>query len=227
VTTTNLWLDPIPPMLREAAADAMGVGDVVGFLGKAPNDYGLDLVSFNCRALQERGIYEAALFHALTACRVNNRQWPMYELRHMCELADRATLRAAGEPLPGAGPFTVYRGVAGRGSARRVRGLSWTFSLPVAAWFARRSANVFQLPEPAVYRLTVTEAEVLAYANDRREAELLVLCDKTRRPVRCLDGAQLERLAEQHGVSAHAENMARLEAMRVAALRKERDTSSV
>jgi hypothetical protein len=204
VTTTNLWLDPIPRVLREAAADALGVGDVVGFLAKAPNDYGLDLVSFNCRALKERGIYEAALFHALTACRLNNHRWSMYELRYLCEFADRAALRAAGEPLPGAGHFTVYRGVAGRGSARRVRGLSWTFSLPVAAWFARRSANVFQLPEPAVYRLTVTEAEVLAYANDWDEAELLVLCDKTRRPVRCLDGAELESLAGQLGAEAHA-----------------------
>ena len=31
--------------------------------------------------LQERKIFEPALLHALTATRLNNARWPMYELR--------------------------------------------------------------------------------------------------------------------------------------------------
>ena len=106
-----------------------------------------------------------------------------------------------------------------------LRGLSWTLSLPVAAWFARRSANVFELPEPAVYQLTVTEMQVLAYANEghRREAEILVLCSRSDRPLRCLHGMELEDLAERHGTSMHAENIARMQAIK--ATREKRDTS--
>jgi len=52
--------------------------------------------------------------------------------------ADRARLRALGDALPGPGPFTLFRGVAGRGAKRRVRGLSWINAMrPV--WDSRRS----------------------------------------------------------------------------------------
>jgi hypothetical protein len=109
---------------------------------------------------------------------------------------------------------TVYRGVAGRGSARRVRGLSWTFSLEVAAWFAHRGSTIFRLPDPAVYQLIVPEHQVLAYSDGRREGELLVLCDASSRPRRCLSPAEIEHLAEQRGAAVRAENVAKLEALR-------------
>ena len=101
-------------------------------------------------------------------------------------MADSERLRACGDPLPGHGPFTIFRGVAGRGSARRVRGLSWTGSQERAEWFAQRLARI--LPNPAVFKVTVSEADVIAYVHSgkqgRGEEEFIVLLPQSSRPVR-------------------------------------------
>jgi hypothetical protein len=74
--------------------------------------------------------------------------------------------------LPGPGPFTLYRGVAGYTNARRIRGTSWTGTLERATWFAHR----FLLPNPAVYKAEVEAAYVLAYVGSHRnEDEYIVL----------------------------------------------------
>jgi len=156
-----------------------------------------------------RGRYESALIYALTAPRTNLAHVPRSVLALLIENADRAALRAAGDPLPHPGPFTVYRGVAGRGGARRVRGLSWTFSLPVAAWFARR----FDLPDPAVYRVTVDEAHVLAYVSDREEEELLLVLPEDAWPKRCLMGAELTNAAEARETAMRTKRQGELAAI--------------
>ena len=176
----DLWLDPIPNHLRERAAAALAAGDVFGFLGQTDNDDSLELVCRNAAALLTRGVYERALLDAFTGARVNHARWPQTELRFLFERANRDRLCAAGDPLPGPGPFTLYRGVAGRGAARRVRGLSWTASLDRAKFFASR----FSLHDPAVFRATVTERDVLAYVNDRNEQEFIVLLPADVRTVR-------------------------------------------
>jgi hypothetical protein len=89
----------------------------------------------------------------------------------MFRVADRARLRAAGDPLPEP-PFTLYRGVAGRGPARRVRGFSWTASRERGPWFADRFTSL--LHDPAVYTITVGEESILAYVNERQEEEFIV-----------------------------------------------------
>ena len=107
-------------------------------------------------------------------------------MKLLFEIADRKRPRAAGDQLPGCGPFRVFRGVAGRGRARRVRGISWTGSLVRAAWFACRfaqQANRSSLVDPTVYTTTVNESDVLTYCNDpegagRGEEEFLVLLPK-------------------------------------------------
>ncbi len=118
----------------------------------------------------------------------------------MLDLADRKKLRNAGDALPGNGPFTLYRGVAGVGRARHVRGLSWTASLPDAKWFATRYALGFQSPfacleNPAVYRVVVPADDVLAYLTDREEQEFIVLLPTSKRPKLLLKcrSAQSER----------------------------------
>src|SRR6266511_1909234 len=123
-------LSLIAPALRGMAAEAIAAGDVTGFLCRADNMRGLDLVTDNLRVLKSRGIYEEALLHAFSMPRTNNASFPLDYLRALfLHLADRDRLRAAGDPLPGPGPFTLYRGVSGRGAARRIRGLSWTADL--------------------------------------------------------------------------------------------------
>jgi hypothetical protein len=119
----NLWLEPIPPPLRAAAQTALKAGNPEKWLTYAGNHYGLDLVFGNYRLLQYLGCYEQALLSAYSATRGNNRHWPLQSLHGLFAMADRSRLRACGDPLPGAGPFVVYRGVAGHGSARRLRGL--------------------------------------------------------------------------------------------------------
>ena len=195
---TDLWLDLIPLNLRDKARESLKDGDWEGFFICASNTDFLFLLFKNVQAFKNLSIYEPALLHALTITRTNNSECPTSSLRTMIAIADLSRLRAAGDPLLSPGPFTVYRGVAGRGRQRRVYGLSWTSSVHVAAWFAHRSGLL--LPDPSVFQLTVDERQVLAYNNSREEQEFLVSHDtySAHRARRCLDGPELERLADQH-----------------------------
>jgi hypothetical protein len=169
--SSEFYLQPIPPELRHKAVTYLADGDVEAFLSTATNEAGLALVFANTEALQRREVYEQALVCAFTSTRTSNRRWTTSVLAELFKQADRQRLRAAGEPLPGPGPFTVYRGVAGCGRARRVRGFSWTLSEERAGWFANRYA----LPDPAVYQATVDADDVLFYYNGRSENEIVVL----------------------------------------------------
>lgn len=178
----GLWLDPIPPGSYAQALAGLEAKDVERFLISASsNEYHVDLVFHNARALIARGLYEEALISAWSSTRTNNRRWPLEVLRTMFERGDPGLLRAAGEPLPGPGPYTLYRGVAGVGPARRVRGLSWTASRERAQWFAHRYD---WLADPTVYQVTVPESDVLAYVDTREENEFVVLLPATARPKR-------------------------------------------
>ncbi|HEX4998925.1 MAG TPA: hypothetical protein VFY29_11905 [Terriglobia bacterium] len=175
-----MWLDAIPENLREQAAAKIAHGDVVGFLAAASNQHALDLVYWNADHLMRLGVYERALVEAFTAQRTNNHRWPLHELSWMFSRGDLGRLRAAGDPLPGPGPFTLYRGVAGHGNARRVRGLSWTDDRAKARWFAAR----LKLADPAVFAVTIEESAVVAYVDDREEREFIVLLPENTRPKR-------------------------------------------
>ena len=167
----GLWIDSISAPLRTLAVEAFNRGDAPGFLATAGRDGGLELVLHNLHALQSRGIYETALLWAYGETKTNNLDVPPEIMTYLFAVADRKRLRAAGDPLPGPGPHTIYRGVAGRGRARRLRGWSWTASVEIARWFAGRNA---ELPAPAVFRVTVPTRAVLAYDNSRDEQEFLV-----------------------------------------------------
>jgi len=96
-------------------------------------------------------------------------------------------------PIPGHGPYVLYRGVAGEPQFRRERGISWTSKLQIAAWFARRSPD---LKNPAVYQVTIEKKCVLAYWNEREEDEYLVDLPRTLTLHRLpLGPAQLKSLA--------------------------------
>ena len=141
----GLWLESIPPEHRQMAVEALDTDNWCRFLHSASSNRDvLELVAFNGDASRERGVYEAVLLYAFMATSLNNRSWSTAELVDMFRRADPIKLRAAGDPLPGAGPFTVYRGVAGRGPARRVRGLSWTDDVEKAAWFRATFAGALR-----------------------------------------------------------------------------------
>jgi hypothetical protein len=174
----DLDLSLFEPQLCGLARAAFEEGNAGGFLLCAGNHYGLSIVRDNLLQLLERGIYEPALLTAYTGCRGNNRHWPTTTLQRLFNLADRAKLRAAGDPLPDGDRFTIYRGVSGSSYYRKVRSFSWTLDRERAEWFAHRF-DVLGLADPAVYRAVVRREQVLAFFNGRQEQEII------GRPWRC------------------------------------------
>jgi hypothetical protein len=177
-------LAPVPIEHRQGAWDALEQGRVREFLYHAPEGAGLWLVLNNAPLLHALGGYEVALLEAYTGGRTNWRNWTSAELRQLFGACDRQRLLEAGDPLPGPGPYTLYRGVAGAGRVRRVRGLSWTGDRDRAHWFAQRFAAVLKQPDPGVYQIVVTAQHVRAYTNGRQEQEFLVEVPATVRPSR-------------------------------------------
>jgi len=155
---------------RERAIAAYEAGDAEAFVCSAPSNATLHVVFDNARQLKRRGIYESALIHGYVGTKTNFGNWTTPVLQFMFDFADRAKLLSAGEPLPDGDKFTVYRGVAGKGCKRRVRGFSWTLDYEKAEWFANRF-NYFG--DPAVFQATIDRADVLAYTNQRNEQEII------------------------------------------------------
>jgi hypothetical protein len=176
----HLRLDQVPPPLREQAARAVEEGNIDLLLLSTGNEGALAFVVDNLALLRDRGLYERALLEAFIGTRTNNSHWPHAKLAALFGRCDRDRLRAAGAPLPGPGPFTLYRGVAGHGPRRRPCGFSWSDDSERARWFATR----FALAQAAVLRVTVEEPAVLAYVNARNEHEFLVALPPNARPVR-------------------------------------------
>ena len=149
-------------------------GHASSFLFSASSANRMRMVEWNAVLLKERGIYEEALLCAITNTRTNNHSTPLRVFRDLFDWADRAKLLSAGDPLPSPGPFTLYRGVAGKAERdRRVRGISWTGTLAKAAWFANRPG--FGLPNPEVYRCVVDAKHVLAYVGSHRNEDEYVV----------------------------------------------------
>lgn len=169
----------------EVACQALKAGDVQTFLAAVPTRQTLMFWLLNARLLRQLGLYEAGLVDAYISHNMNNHQYPLWMLREWFRHAERAKLRTAGDPLPGPGPYRLYRGVAGTGPARCVRGISWTLDQARADWFARR----WGFTDPAVYAVTIPERRVLVYVNVRHEQEMLVLLGRADRP-RLLDGEE-------------------------------------
>jgi hypothetical protein len=172
--THSLNLRHFPEVLRPRASEAFEEKDAAGFLTLTDNELGLQVVADNFLPFQECALYEEALLHAWTGCRTN---WCRYDPKVLLKLfahTDRKRLLALGDPLPGPGPFILYRGVAGT-RFRHVRGLSWTADRDKAKWFAERYAD---LGHPAIYQATVPANLVFVRIHDepfgRQEDEFVV-----------------------------------------------------
>jgi hypothetical protein len=159
------------PFIEEAKS-AWTENDILRILCYMSNERCLGFVLDNRPLLRERGLYEKALVYSYVGTRTNYSRWSPDLIKFLFSMADRRRLIEAGDPLPGNGPFTVYRGVSGRGAARRVRGISWTGSFERAVWFAKRFSD---LEKPAVFRAVVDKSLIFGYSNDRQESEFL--CD--------------------------------------------------
>ena len=150
--------------------------DIGGFLCRwFSSTTRLDFVIDHSTELRECGLFERGLLCAWIDAKTNVRNWTRGFTRGVFALCDRDRLLAAGQSLPGPGPFELYRGVAGKGAARRKRGVSWTSSIARARWFAAWYVDRYKLPDPSVYRTVVEKRDVIAYSNERQEEEFLVL----------------------------------------------------
>jgi hypothetical protein len=174
-------LSLIPTSLHGMAMEAIAEKDVAGLLCRASNTSTVDIVLSNWQPLRRDGLLESALVQAFTMNRGNNHHG-YAKLDFLTRQADRARLRAAGDPLPSPGPWTVYRGVAGHGRARRIRGFSWTADCEKARWFATRGAD---------------ESHLLFFTSAREESEYVLLLTPLQRcdlvPTR--EGEQPRRVA--------------------------------
>ena len=221
-TSRALDLALIPAVLRPQAEEAFRAGDAGGMVCLMDNTVGLAFVFDNVWALLERGIFEEALVHAYTLTRVNFSRWSTSALRFLFDRADRAKLRAAGDPMPAGDRFALYRGVAGAKGRRRMHGMSaapgfslclcgakgrrrmhgmsWTRDLDGAAWLACR----FMLPDPAVYETTATPTDVYFYSRQRAEDDFVLWAGSVRR--RRMTPDELKARAERRADAMRAAN---------------------
>ena len=166
----------IHPLLWQRASDLLEGRSARDFLDLVPAKQQIELVSDNLVVLRRLGIYEEALLVAWTAPECSLHEVPLSRLLKLIRAADRWKLRAAGTPIPGRGPYVLFRGVAGEPEVRRERGIWWTSKSEIAAWFARRCPD---LEDPAVYRVTVETKYMLAYWNEHEEHEFIVDLPRT------------------------------------------------
>jgi len=141
---------------------------------------GMRFVHDNIEELREMHMYERALLYAFSGVETSLHHWPFKEIKHMFEIADPDRMQAAGDEVPNQETFTLYRGVAGNGPAKRVKSVSWTASVEVAAFFAMR----FNHPDPAVYQIVVSNKEILAHNSGRSESEYLLKPSSIPQPKR-------------------------------------------
>jgi len=136
----------------------------------------IDVVIDNDKTLRKAGLLEDAFVDAWCMAKNGIPNWDITFTHAFFSTLCPERLRAAGDPLPEGSCFEVFRGVAGYGTARRVRGYSWTGDLTIARHFARLRAERYRLPGPAVYRARIRREHVFAYIDEsgRNEQEFLL-----------------------------------------------------
>jgi hypothetical protein len=167
----KLDLSLIESFGKKEAEEAFIKKDVGGILVYMSNKFWLQFVIDNLGPLRQSGLYEEMLLKAYTGCSANHHHYPLDFIKCLFSIADKDKLLQSGDTLPGDGPFTIYRGVAGNGPARRKKGFSWTGNFEKAIWFAKRFKGF--LDKPMVYETTVDSESVLAYVNNIKEDEFL------------------------------------------------------
>jgi hypothetical protein len=179
----ELNLRTVDEGLLEYAQEAWRKGDVEHVMCYMPSTRRLAFVADNIPPLTSAGKYEEALFSAYITTGVNFSNWGPDVLTYMFDKADPVKMRSLGSSIPDLEMFTLYRGLAGRGRKRRVNGFSWTESPNIAAWFACRYA---ELPDPAVFRVTVKRDQILFRCDERNEKEFVLRLPLPMKPRRVL-----------------------------------------
>jgi hypothetical protein len=139
---------------------------------------GMDIVLDGWHMLRDAGLLEVAFLDAWSGQKFGFPNWTNAFLEFVFGNLEREKLLNASDPMPPGDSFIVYRGVAGVGRKRRVRGYSWSGDIGIARLFAEiRASRGGGLPEPAVFSAVIQRQHVLAYINEsgRNEQEFLLL----------------------------------------------------
>jgi hypothetical protein len=188
---STVWdLDAVPEQVQKYFLEQAANGTLnLGWLG---SHNWLWFTCLNFKKLQRLGLAEQALLDSFIATNINNRNIAIGIIEYLFQECSKTRLRELSDPMPGAGPFTIYRGLAGPRGRRQVRGYSWTGNLPLACWYASRFSK---LADPAVYVATVENDQVLAYLNESHRNEMEFVCRPLRPRRMKLDGEEIKTLA--------------------------------
>ena len=153
----------------------------------ADSNHVLDLVLDSWPVLHKAGLLEEGFVEAWGTQKWGCPNWTPAFCRTIFAKFDRGTMLRAGDPLPPGDSFIVYRGVAGIGAKRRVRGYSWSAEKGIAKLFAELRAKRFGLPNPSVYSAVIQKEDILTYidGSNKDEREFLLLPHKLSK-LRCV-----------------------------------------
>ncbi len=189
---SKLNLDLIDPDLHSAAYDDYhNSSENFIYLARPGNE--MIVALNNYKQLKQIGRYEPALIGAYQSVKINHSNLSLDIVDWLFSKADREACIKLGD-MTTEMPTTVYRGVSGHGRRRRIAGWSWTTSIEVACWFARR----LSLPNPAIYSTIVDYNEIYYYTNEPTESEVIV---KPKAPQRMkLSEAEMISHANHHQI---------------------------
>jgi hypothetical protein len=159
-------------MVEEAKKEFEKTGDFEAISLHLDSDICFAFVVDNYKPLQDMEIFEEAFFETFIKAKTNNSNIPWSVISDLLKMADREKLMSKGDPLPEKkDTYTLYRGIAGKGAARRKYGQSWTGTFDKAKWFAKR----LSLEKPMVYKAIVPKDCICFYTNVRNEDEYVCL----------------------------------------------------
>ena len=173
--------------------ESKDIDSVITMLEIMPGNNGMSFIADNFPNLIKMGKYESALLDAYSGVRTNLHNWSSDVINYLFDVANPDRMRAAGDKIPEKDSFTLYRGVAGNGQARRVKGVSWTDSVNVAAFFAMRFQH---LNDPAVFKVAVPNETILARVADRDESEYFLRLPLPAKPRRIPKHQMIEAYEE-------------------------------
>lgn len=189
-------LDAVPDERHARIKETFEDGDGDSLSAFAYPNGALQFVADNSEFLMRHGFYEQNLFIAYKSYTPNreplsssteadrgiqketnpilfyaNKSYPQSMLWELFETADRDRLLAAGDPLPGDEPFTIYRGTPSARCKESVRGLSWSGERAIAENFAKtiygQSAERFN--DPGIFTTTVFRKHLYCYCDFEME----------------------------------------------------------